>query len=510
MSGCVPCMKANENIFSLVDYANSLDIKNPKLASKIDQIVLGMVKESQSTDNSLAFQGPGTGVNRTKVKQTDNSIAFQGPGTGVNRKQDSSEKKGGLSDSLSKVAPSAAYIGLTGMQFAANKWWDELFMERRFYYLYSLANQQKDITKKKQLLKEAAFAFQTIEKNHPELFNKIVENLNLKNVDSLNGFFLLQLKTVKKELNNFQKTLKAMGGYENLIPSVAKLIEALQDKMLSNNVPNGQVQFYVEKLKKALAGKNFEDAYKFISNWRQPNTLMNTIAKNLTQRNPQGVIIADGAEVLKKTTNATMVVSEKEVSKLGKFLEEITLAFPFLKDYIKPIKVFGGIVINLGLGLAQLADVINMMRTGQARGAKFWCQVFGALSSFIQSASFIPAVMVATEGISAGVGAFMKAIDLIINGAYCTSVFFFSASDAKNLQGSITQSQLSPNDLNVANQLVNIKNKKMINDQFKGMVANNKIENPNEVGAYLRKQLLTKPIAQPGQPVAQPGQPAVA
>jgi hypothetical protein len=30
------------------------------------------------------------------------------------------------------------------------------------------------------------------------------------------------------------------------------------------------------------------------------------------------------------------------------------------------------------------------------------------------------------------------------------------------------------------------------------------------VGAYLRKQLLTKPIAQPGQPVAQPGQPAVA
>jgi len=196
---------------------------------------------------------------------------------------------------------------------------------------------------------------------------------------------------------------------------------------------------------------------------------------------------------------------------LSKTLSKTTkISVDTLKQYTKYILSTALTYVDMATTLNALIQSIRSGQSITVIGCRVLSLILNAGQAVLQTPLFI-----ASSGGSAITWSLILAVidfamDIICNFIPGYQTSNFDPNETKKLENSITQSQLSPNDLNVANQLVNIKNKKMINDQFKGMVANNKIENPNEVGAYLRKQLLTKPIAQPGQPVAQPGQPAVA
>lgn len=509
MSGCVPCMKANENIFSLVDYANSLDIKNPKLASKIDQIVLGMVKEAGGDDKP---KDPGLDENFKNLSFKQQSILLSNYNKQLEawlRRQNPTPIEivnpvpGSVVNTGSETGNPLFSNALTGLELMykprAMIKNQGAAMRELFFQLY-----------KKNKLKEAAAIFNGIQKIDPQIYNMLISEMQLNKATPQNVDFLLAIadnKDRSKMLAEIKKYFSA-----NKVPQeVAQFMANKTDELAQYYAqilgsPIGtkiqatkRVKAFTEKY---LAGKSAKECYDVINN----PTLMDEFikAKDLL-KDPQNtkqsatIIREEFEEVLKKQNKST---------KLYDFFAQLAAKFPTLEEHIPLLKKIFGVALNLGFTFYSLYEWIDKLRSGKSTTSELWCSFLSFFLNLIQTLLTYPAVVLATEGGSLGIAGVILAIDFIIQ-MFCAFKSFGLVS-AKNLQGSITQSQLSPNDLSVANQLINIKNKKTINDQFKGMVANNKIENPNEVGAYLRKQLLTKPIAQPGQPVAQPGQPAVA
>ena len=468
MSGCVPCMKANENIFSLIDYANSLDIKNPKLASKIDQIVLGMVKESQPWFKQDPEKIPGVfgPSNPYSGKPPSGVAGSYDPLTPLEQLKFFNPLEGAKAlsaDILGEVSGVPSSLAL-------------------YYQVFEQAVNKKDIKTIANLYKGA------LEK--PKMFN-------LKRLDALMQPLagVIDPLTNKSILSDVKKEIISLRSIKSYEPRLIKLIET----MLKDNPSK------IAKLKRSIRGQTFEDGINIL--------LSDKNFKRFTYADlaDEAVKLSQPPKIGSKAVGAIEQITDWIATNLSKTLSKTTkISVDTLKQYTKYILSTALTYVDMATTLNALIQSIRSGQSITVIGCRVLSLILNAGQAVLQTPLFI-----ASSGGSAITWSLILAVidfamDIICNFIPGYQTSNFDPNETKKLENSITQSQLSPNDLNVANQLVNIKNKKMINDQFKGMVANNKIENPNEVGAYLRKQLLTKPIAQPGQPVAQPGQPAVA
>jgi len=424
------------NISDLLSYANELDIKNPKLASKIDQIVLGMVREAgPQEENSL------------KKTQLDAERIFGGGTTGGGGTGGGGGTKNTLQN-LGILKP----LALTGAEAYS----------QRANALYNA-----DIFRKIVLndAKEAGTMYAIAKKqNNVQLLGKYDAILK-----QLAKSYKKQVKSVYSEANKiiflFASTID---------PQILIYIKSLKDPKI------------IDSIKAVAKGKNYKEVLPQIAK----------IQKTTTQQLSKDIEVAVNAAKPNLSAKAVNLIE-----KIAEQLHNCVKIIPGLGNVfsVPVIKTMLSEAFSVVDGLTSFISLYNQFQNKTGSPGSKVCYFLNFLFNVLQIVFKIPAVVALTSGSSLGWSVICLSIGFSVD-LICSLSNGYAFNEAKRLQPTITQSDLSPKDLLASNQLIQMKDRKTINNNFKNMVMNNQFEDPNKVGAYLRNQLL-KPITQ-SAPVA--------